>query len=127
MKLELLPSMTSEQLAHLRELGITSCRHLMRAGQRPERLETLAHNAGLSPRILKDLVHLAELSEIRGVGPAMLACLLEIGVDSPARMGSLDPGTLQRRLQRVVNPPPNLAVIENWISQARQQERRRRP
>ena len=125
MKLDLLPCMTSEQLTQLRELGITSCRHLARVGQRPERLETLARDAELSPHFLRDMVHLAELSEIRGVGPAMLAHLLEVGVDSPARMGSLDPVTLQNRLRKVASPPPNLAVIESWISQARRRGRRR--
>jgi hypothetical protein len=48
--------------------------------------------------------------------------LFEVGVDSLAALATREPGALQAELQQVTARPPNLAVIEHWILQARQKD-----
>jgi predicted flap endonuclease-1-like 5' DNA nuclease len=83
-------------------------------------MSTLAQSTGLSPEVLHGAVRRAELSRIRGIGPALLSLLLEVGVDSRAALAALEPETLRERLLRVTDRPPNLAVLESWIRQAQE-------
>ena len=120
MRVEQLPDMEAEQIARLQAAGINNCRQLLRASQRRERFLNLANATGLSPKGLEDVVRRAEVSQIRGVGTTTLAYLFEVGVDSLEALAVHEPETLRTKLHRVTARPPNLAVIEDWILQARQ-------
>jgi hypothetical protein len=120
MRVEHLPYMEAEQTRRLRAAGITTCRQLLRACQRPERFQRLEHASGLSHATLSDIVQRAEVSQIRGIGSTTLAQLFEVGVDSLEKLATSKPGTLRAELQQVTTRPPNLAVIEDWIVQASQ-------
>jgi nucleotidyltransferase/DNA polymerase involved in DNA repair len=119
MRLAELPGLEAEQLTQLQAAGIGNCQQLLRATKRQDRLLTLARAADLSPEALRSVVHRAELSQIRGVGPTTLAHLFAVGVDSLAALTSQGPEALQAQLHRRIARPPNLAVIEDWILQAR--------
>lgn len=119
MQLAQLPGLEAEQLAQLQAAGIANCRQLLRATKRVDRLLTLAKATDLPSETLRAVVHRAELSQIRGVGPMTLAHLFAVGVDSLAELASQEPESLQARLQRRIARPPNLAVIEDWILQSR--------
>ncbi|MFC2037329.1 DUF4332 domain-containing protein [Chloroflexota bacterium] len=125
MQLEQLPGVGIEQLTRMQAAGIGSCRQLLRAGQKRGKLSHLAKTTGLPHEEIRSLVQAAELSQIRGIGPTTLAHLWEVGVDSLENLAGQEPEPLQMQLQQVAARSPNLAVIENWILQARQQKGRR--
>jgi nucleotidyltransferase/DNA polymerase involved in DNA repair len=127
MRVEELPGLETEQIARLRAAGISNCRQLVRASQRQERFQNLVSATKLPLETLHTLVQRAELCWVRGVGPATLVHLHEAGVDSLVTLASQEPNTLQAKLQEVTPRPPNLAVIEDWILQARRQNGRRAP
>ena len=120
MQLAQLPGLNTEQILQLQAAGVSTCRQLLRASKRQERLQLLARAADLPAETLGALVQQAELSQIRGVGPTTLAHLLAAGVDSLAALAGQEPEALQAKIQQATTRPPNLAVIENWILQARQ-------
>lgn len=122
MQVEQLPGMEEEQVVRLQAAGIRNCRQLLRAGQRPERFLNLVRKTGLLPDTLRDFVGRAELYQIRGIGATTLARLFEIGVDSLDALAVYEPETLRAELQRTVVRPPNLAVVEDWIRQARNEK-----
>jgi hypothetical protein len=121
MQLAQLPGLEAEQLAQLQAAGIGNCRQLQRATKREDQLLALARATDLHPEALRSVVHQAELSQIRGVGPTTLAHLFAAGVDSLAALAGQEPMALQAQLQGRTARPPNLAVIEDWILQARRQ------
>jgi predicted flap endonuclease-1-like 5' DNA nuclease len=119
MRIEQLPGLKSELVTSLQGSGIGSCRQLLRISRRPEKLSRLASSLGSSPGALQQIVHRAELCQIRGVGPAALAHLWQVGIDSPAALAAAEAEPLRTQLAQVSTRPPNLAVIEDWIYQAR--------
>lgn len=120
MRVDQLPGVETEQVSRLRSAGIRNCRQLLRAGQRQERFHVLARSTQMPQETLYQLVQRAELTQIRGVGPRTLSRLFAVGVDSLATLAGQEPERLQARLQLLATKPPNLAVIEDWILQARQ-------
>jgi len=126
MRVEQLPGLKTEALARLQAAGIISCRQLLRASQRQAQLLSLARTTELPLETLCSLVHRAELSQIRGIGPTTLAHLFEVGVVSLATLADQEPETLQAGLRQVTDRPPNLAVLEHWVFQARQHSSHRR-
>jgi hypothetical protein len=73
----------------------------------------------LQPNDLVQIVNIAELGEIGGIGPASLHWLLEAGCGSTVELAAEEPQALQTRLREAGAKPPNLAVLEHWILQAR--------
>jgi hypothetical protein len=120
MRVGQLPDVDAEQIARLQAAGISNSRQLLRASQRRERFLELVDATGLSQRALEEVVRRAEVSLIRGIGSATLSDLLRAGVDSLEGLALREPETLRAELYRVTTRVPNLAVVEDWISQARQ-------
>jgi CheY-like chemotaxis protein len=79
----------------------------------------LSKSSGLCLETLQSVVCKAELGLVRGVGPVTLARLCEAGVDSVAQLAAQEPQMLQLLLRQNGARPPNLALIEDWILQAR--------
>jgi predicted flap endonuclease-1-like 5' DNA nuclease len=121
MKITSLPGLNPDQTARLQEAGIGSCQQLLRTSRREERLQALQQSTGLSPETLEDIKQQAELSQIRGIGPAALADLLDSGVTSVGELASQEPEAIQHSLRAATDRSRNLAVIESWILQARRQ------
>jgi nucleotidyltransferase/DNA polymerase involved in DNA repair len=121
-RVEELPGLETTQISRLRAAGIRTCRQLLRAAQVPKRLATLALVTELSPEMLESLAQRARLCQIRGVGPVTMSHLLEVGVGSLATLATQEPQALQARLQQRIGRRTNLAVIEDWILQAKQKQ-----
>jgi len=121
MRLEELPGLSPDLRSRLEAIGIVTSQQLLRAAQRGEQLLSLIKATGLPAQALQAGVQKAALTQIRGVGPAVLEQLFRAGIESLEALAALEPQQLQARLQRVTTPgrPPNLAVIEDWIRQAR--------
>lgn len=124
MNIDQLPGLTSEQVASVKRAGIRTCRQLLRYRQSRSRMQDLAGATGLPLAALQSIVQRAELTEVRGIGPVALANLLEAGILGLADLAAQEPLALQSRLWRKSTAPPNLAVIEHWILQARRRAAR---
>lgn len=128
MRIEQLPGLDARHISRLHAIGIHNCRQLLRAHRRLERFSILCQATQLPTETLRSLVQWAELSQIRGIGPATLATLHEIGIDSLPALADQQSAALQARFRQLVARPPNLAVIEDWIQQAqRKSQRQPRP
>jgi len=122
MRIEQVPGLDVEQISHLRAIGIHNCKQLLRASRQWERFPILSEATRLPSEVLRRLVGRAELCGIRGIGPATLALLCKLEVDSVAALAEQEPEALRSRLRQFTPRPPNLAVIEDWIWQARQRK-----
>lgn len=121
MKISLLPGLNPDQIVRLQAAGISTCHQLLRASRRDEQFQALLRATGLPPETLVDIKQRAELSQIRGIGPAVLARLLDAGVTSVDELAAHEPEAIQYSLRATTEHPPNLAVIESWILQARRE------
>jgi predicted RecB family nuclease len=126
-QIELVPGLQADQVSRLQALGIHNCRQLLRATRRQEQLVLLSKAMELSPETLQGLVQRVELCQIRGVGPATLERLWEFGVDSLDALADQEPTALQAQFRQIEVRAPNLAVIEDWITQAQKRSRRQVP
>jgi nucleotidyltransferase/DNA polymerase involved in DNA repair len=120
MQIAQVPGLQAEQVSRLQAIGISNCRQLLRASRQRDRLLVLSSMTELSFEMLRSLVGRIELCQIRGIGPATLEQLWEVGVDSVETLANQDPLGLQMQLRKVAVRSPNLAVIEDWILQAQQ-------
>jgi predicted flap endonuclease-1-like 5' DNA nuclease len=118
MRIEQLPGVEPGQATRLRTAGILSSNQLLRASRNQDGFSSLADATRLAPEVLRSLVHRSELCQVRGIGPATLAALYEIGIDSVQLLAEQNPVELRDQLCHRTDRPPNLAVIENWIKQA---------
>jgi predicted flap endonuclease-1-like 5' DNA nuclease len=123
MQIQDLPGVEPRHAANLKSVGIWTCQQLLQVARYPNRLHGLAQVSGLSMAVLRDLVDRAEVSRLQGVGPAHLAYLVAAGIHTLAALAAQEPEALRLRLSRVTSHSPNLAVVENWIAQARQRAR----
>lgn len=126
MQLKDVPGLEPDQFARLRDAGVSNLRQLLNTAREDEGLAGLAQTSGLPIEALQDLVRRAELSQLQGIGPRALAQLLKAGVRSLSLLAREEPAALQHRLRHCTDHPPNLAIIEHWITQARSVTDRRR-
>jgi predicted flap endonuclease-1-like 5' DNA nuclease len=119
MQIEELPGVEPRDALSLKEAGIRTCQQLAQVARYPGRLSSLAQALRLTMAALRDLVDRAELSRLQGVGPTSLTHLLAAGVLTLSALAAQEPEALRLRLSQVTARPPNLAVVEHWIAQAR--------
>ncbi len=123
MRIDSLPGLTPDQIARVRGAGIRTCRQLLQSSRRLHRLQALAGSTGLPVEVLRRIADQAELTRVRGIGPAALTSLFRSGVTSLSELATENPANLHSRLRQTTSGPPNLAMLENWILQARQRAR----
>lgn len=123
MQIQDLPGVEPRHAASLKSVGIWTCQQLLQVARYPNRLPGLAQASGLSMAVLRNLADRAELSRLQGVGPAHLGNLVAAGIHTLAALAAQEPEALGLCLSRVTSRPPNLAVVENWILQARRRAR----
>lgn len=122
MNIEELPGLEEEHISRLHGAGMRTCRQLLRVSRRRKGLVTLTKAADLRREDLEQIVNVAELGDIGGIGPTSLHQLLEAGFGSPGELATEEPEGLQTKLRRAGAQPPNLAVLEDWILQARRRK-----
>lgn len=119
MNIDRLPGLTPDQVARVQQAGIRTCRQLLRYPRNECHMESLVRATGLSLPEVSSILQRAEITRVRGIGPVALASLLSAGVSSLADLAAEEPLLLHSRLRQATASPPNLAVIEHWIIQAR--------
>ena len=106
-------------------VGIKTTDDLLEAGTTPKERETLAEKTGISGKLILEWVNLADLMRIKGVGEEYSDLLEEAGVDTVAELAQRNAENLHAKLLEVneaknlVNRPPNLDAVKDWIDQAK--------
>ena len=118
MQIDQVPGLEQESVLRLRAAGIHNARQLLRVSRRRGRMSLLSESTDLPLEALNILVRKVEVGQIRGIGPAMLDSLWQLNVCSLEDLAAWEPAELQEKMRPVVDRPPNLAVIEDWILQA---------
>ena len=107
------------------EAGIKTTDDLLEAGTTPKERETLAEKTGISGTLILEWVNLADLMRIKGVGEEYSDLLEEAGVDTVAELAQRNAENLHAKLLEVnekknlVNRPPTLEAVKDWIDQAK--------
>jgi hypothetical protein len=99
--LDKIPELDPDHLERLAEVGIKHTRHLYeRAGQADAR-EALAEQVGIPPDALLEIVKLADLARILGVGGVFARLLYEAGIQTVEAFVDQPPKVLLARVQAV--------------------------
>ena len=107
------------------EAGIKTTDDLLEAGTTPKEREALAAKTGISEKLILEWVNLADLMRIKGVGEEYSDLLEEAGVDTVAELAQRNAENLHAKLLEVnevknlVNRPPTLEAVTDWIDQAK--------
>jgi hypothetical protein len=97
--LDKIPELDPDHLERLAEVDIKHTRHLYeRAGQADER-EALAERVGIPPDALLEIVKLADLARILGVGGVFARLLYEAGIQTVEAFVDQPPKVLLARVQ----------------------------
>jgi nucleotidyltransferase/DNA polymerase involved in DNA repair len=104
---------------------ITTCDQLLAAAGRFEDREALARAARLAPELLCELVQLADMARVSGIGAVFGLMLEELGIEDVEGLATRDPGQLHQQLreynqrERLARRSPTPEEVADWVEQAR--------
>jgi len=109
----------------LNDNGIKTTDELLKAGATMKAREELSEKTGIDKKLILEWVNLADLFRIKGVGSEYSDLLEEAGVDTVAELAKRLPENLHAKILEVnekknlVNRPPPMSAVKNWIEQAK--------
>jgi len=116
---------TDEIIAILLDRGIKDNEQLVRAAATPAQRKELAALCECESADILHLANRADLARIRGIS-GVYSDLLEIaGVDTVKELASRRADNLHAKISetnerdKLTTKPPTLAMIQNWVSQAK--------
>lgn len=104
---------------------ITTCDQLLAAAGRCGDREALARAARLAPELLRELVQLADMARVSGIGAVFGLMLEELGIEDVEGLAARDPEALHRQLreynqrERLARRSPTPEEVADWVQQAR--------
>ncbi len=104
---------------------ITTCDQLLAAAARVADREALARTARLAPELLRELVQLADMARVSGIGAVFGLMLEELGIEDVESLAARDPEVLHRQLreynqrERLARRSPTPEEVADWVQQAR--------
>jgi ribosomal protein L35AE/L33A len=105
--------------------NIHTTNDLLEAGATTKSRKQLAEKTGISPHLILEWVNLADLFRIKGVGEQYADLLEEAGVDTVIELSTRNATNLHAKVvevneaKKLVRRVPTLAMIEDWISEAK--------
>jgi predicted flap endonuclease-1-like 5' DNA nuclease len=111
--------------ARLKVLGIRDSDDLLRFCATPSSVANLARATGVEVHVIRQLVHRADLTRIRGIGETYTMLLEEAGVGSLKELATRCPEDLRaqfsaiNRERQLVGRVPALAMVSGWVTKAR--------
>jgi predicted flap endonuclease-1-like 5' DNA nuclease/carbon monoxide dehydrogenase subunit G len=109
----------------LNSVNIYTTSDLLEAGATPLGRKELAEKTGISGKLILEWVKRADLVRIKGVGEEYSDLLEATGVDTVVELAKRVPETLHAKMLEVneqknlVNRPPPLNAVKDWIEQAK--------
>jgi predicted flap endonuclease-1-like 5' DNA nuclease len=96
-----IPGVDPEHAARLAAEGIKHSKHLFQRGQTPEQRQALAEATGVPRAALLELVQLADLARILGLGPVLVRLYHTTGAETVEAMARWDPVALDKQAHAV--------------------------
>lgn len=112
--------------AALRNAGIRTVEGLLEAGCDKRSRKALADKTGISESRILKCVNMADLFRIKGVASQYAELLECAGVDTVNELKHRNAENLTAKMaevneeKKLVRRPPSVAVVSNWVSQAKQ-------
>jgi predicted flap endonuclease-1-like 5' DNA nuclease len=109
----------------LQAIGIRTVEALLEAGKTPQGRKELAEKAGISGKSILEWVNRADLFRIKGVAEEYSDLLECAGVDTVVELAKRRADNLLEKMKAVnsekklVRRLPTLAMVANWIEQAK--------
>mgnify|MGYP002713093937 CR=1 FL=1 len=95
-RLDKFPEVSKKITDSLADAGIKNSKHLFIASRDADSVKALAETTGISPKALDELISLADLSRIYGVGPVFARIIVDVGIRSVAAFIQLSGADLVR-------------------------------
>jgi len=117
--------LSPEVEAKLEAEGIRNTQQLLEHTQTAKQRTELAHKAGTTALVLKELANRADLMRLKGVGGDFSNLLEEAGVNSCKELQHRLPEKLHKTLaeihtsKQIGHHAPTLAQVTEWISEAK--------
>jgi predicted flap endonuclease-1-like 5' DNA nuclease len=111
------------------EAGIKTTDDLLKAGATAKDREELAKRVGIGLKLILEWVNLSDLYRIKGVGQEYSDLLEEAGVDTVVELAKRVPENLHAKMLEVnekknlVNRPPPMSSVKDWVEQAKKLKR----
>ncbi len=111
-------------------INVYTTSDLLEAGATPRGRKKLAEETGISHNLILEWVNIADLLRIKGVGEEYSDLLEEAGVDTVVELAKRVPENLHIKMLEVnkkknlVNRPPVLSAVKNWVEQAKKLPRK---
>lgn len=112
--------------AALRDAGIRTVESLLKAGGDKKSRKALAEKTGISESRILKCVNMADLFRINGVASQYAELLECAGVDTVNELKHRNAENLAAKMTEVneeknlVRRPPSVAVVSDWVSQAKE-------
>ena len=107
------------------DAGIKTTDDLLKTGTNAKAREELSKRTGIHHKLILQYVNFADLYRIKGVGQEYSYLLEEAGVDTVVELAKRVPENLHEKMREVneakslVNRPPPLSSVRDWIEQAK--------
>lgn len=107
------------------DAGIKTTDDLLKAGAAAKAREELAKKTGIEHKLILEWVNLADLFRIKGVDSEYSDLIEEAGVDTVAELAKRVPENLHAKIleinekKNLVNRPPPLSAVKDWVEQAK--------
>ena len=128
-KLSKIEGIGPEFEAKLKAVKVGSVEGLLKMGATAKGRTELAAASGVGKKLILEWVNAADLFRVKGVGGQYADLLEEAGVDTVVELAGRVPEALHKAIMEVnarknlVNRPPNLKMVKNWIAQAKKLRR----
>ena len=109
----------------LNDIGIKTTDDLLKEGATAKGRQILVEKTGINGKFILEWVNLSDLFRIKGVGSEYSDLLEEAGVDTVNELAMRVPENLHAKILEVngkknlVNRPPSLSVVKDWVEQAK--------
>lgn len=117
---------TEDLVAKLKEQGIGDSEKLLAAAATPAQRKELAATCGATPKQVLELANRADLARIKGISGVYSDLLEHAGVDTVKELATRRADNLHAKIletneaAKLAERPPNLAMVEGWIAQAKE-------
>jgi predicted flap endonuclease-1-like 5' DNA nuclease len=115
----------SKHVENLKKAGVTTVETLLKMGATPEGRKKIENEAGVTHNQVLEWVNRADLYRIKGVGQEFSDLLEAAGVDTVVELSKRVPENLHKKMvevngtRKLVRQLPNLAMVQNWVEQAK--------
>lgn len=115
--------------AKLKAVKVGSIESLLKKGATAKGRTELEAASGVGKKLILEWVNAADLFRVKGVGGQYADLLEEAGVDTVVELAKRVPEALHKSIMDVnakknlVNRPPNLKMVKNWVAQAKKLRR----